>query len=162
VMRASVRHPKSRYNCPLENDLAMGAREITSRHGVDKRSLLRLAARRDAVARNPTSRMAPRNHVVILQRLLSRVQSLYPQSMPLPLAQLVARSSRSEPEISVYMAYENGEKHAGDCGQSWIHVNSSNASKSCAWMRGATIDHDPGTHLSSSRSHMSLGSCSTI
>jgi hypothetical protein len=32
------------------------AREIISRHGVDKRSLLPLAARRDAVARNATAR----------------------------------------------------------------------------------------------------------
>jgi hypothetical protein len=33
-----------------ENDLARPAREITSRHGVDERSLLPLTARRDAVA----------------------------------------------------------------------------------------------------------------
>jgi hypothetical protein len=32
-----------------ENDLATLAREITSRHGIDRRSLLPLAPRRDAV-----------------------------------------------------------------------------------------------------------------
>jgi hypothetical protein len=58
----------------LENDPATPAREITSRHGVDKRSLLPLAARRDAVARNAKSRMALEADVFILQRLLSRVQ----------------------------------------------------------------------------------------
>jgi DNA invertase Pin-like site-specific DNA recombinase len=35
----------------LKNDLATPAREITSRHGVDRRSLLPLAAPRDALAR---------------------------------------------------------------------------------------------------------------
>ena len=60
----------------FESDLATPAREITSRHGVDRRSLLPLAARRDAVARNDASRMAREADVSILQRLLSRVQSL--------------------------------------------------------------------------------------
>jgi hypothetical protein len=41
----------------LENDLAALAREITSRHRVDRRSLLPLAARRDAVAARATRRL---------------------------------------------------------------------------------------------------------
>jgi hypothetical protein len=43
--------------CFLEDDLATPAREITSRHRVDRRSLLPLAAR-DAVAVNATSSIA--------------------------------------------------------------------------------------------------------
>jgi hypothetical protein len=55
----------------LENDLARPAGEITSRHRVDKRSLLPLTARRD-VARNATSRMALEADVVILFNCLRR------------------------------------------------------------------------------------------
>jgi hypothetical protein len=58
VFRVLIAEPQVRHDDALENDLATPAREITSRHGVDKRSLLPLAARRDAVARNATSRMA--------------------------------------------------------------------------------------------------------
>jgi hypothetical protein len=54
-------HPKFRYDDALESDLATPAGEITSRHRVDRRSLLPLAARRDAVATKATSRIAPRN-----------------------------------------------------------------------------------------------------
>jgi hypothetical protein len=50
-----LRNRKFWHDDALENDLATPAREITSRHGVDKGSLLPVAARRDAVAR---SRMA--------------------------------------------------------------------------------------------------------
>ena len=50
------RHRKS-YDDALEIDLATPAREITSRHGVDRRSLLPLGTPRDAVARNATSRI---------------------------------------------------------------------------------------------------------
>jgi hypothetical protein len=58
---SSQRGPKFRYDDALESDLATPAREITSRHRADRRSLLPLAARRDAIARNATSRIAPRN-----------------------------------------------------------------------------------------------------
>jgi hypothetical protein len=64
------------------NDLATPAREITSRHGVDKGSLLPVASRRDAVARNAASRTALAVDVFILRRLPSRVQSLNRQSNP--------------------------------------------------------------------------------
>jgi hypothetical protein len=74
------RNRKFRHDGALENDLAAPAREITSRHGVDKGSLLPVAARHDAVAKNATSRMAL--DVFILQRLPSRVQSLNRQSNP--------------------------------------------------------------------------------
>ena len=50
------RNRRFRRDDALENDLATPVREITSRHGVDKRSLLPLAAQRGAVARNATSR----------------------------------------------------------------------------------------------------------
>src|SRR4030095_11732197 len=43
------RNPKSRYDDALESGLATPAREINSRHRVDRRSLLPLAAPRDAV-----------------------------------------------------------------------------------------------------------------
>ena len=82
VFRVSIAEPQVSARRCLENDLVTPAREITSRHGVDKRSLLPLAARRDAVAKNATSRMALEADVFILQRLLSRVQSLNRQSMP--------------------------------------------------------------------------------
>jgi hypothetical protein len=71
-----VPDPEIDWTMLLENDLATLAREITSRHRVDRQSLLPLAARRDAVARNATSRMAREADISILQRLLSRVQSL--------------------------------------------------------------------------------------
>jgi hypothetical protein len=57
-------------------DFATLGKEITSRHEVDKRSLLPLAERRDAVPRNATSLMALEVSVFILQRRLSRVQPL--------------------------------------------------------------------------------------
>jgi len=47
------------FDDALESDLATSAREITYRHGVDKRSLLPLAARRDVVARNAKPHGAP-------------------------------------------------------------------------------------------------------
>jgi hypothetical protein len=56
-----VPDPEIDWTMLLENDLATLAREITSRHRVDRRSLLPLAPRRDAVARIVTSRTAPRN-----------------------------------------------------------------------------------------------------
>ena len=52
------RNRKFQHDDALENDLAMPAREITSRHGVDRRSLLPRAARRDAVLRNATNQMS--------------------------------------------------------------------------------------------------------
>jgi hypothetical protein len=64
---------KFRHDDALENGHAAPAREITSRHGVDKRSLLPLAPR-DAVARNATSSVALAADVFILQRLLCRNQ----------------------------------------------------------------------------------------
>jgi hypothetical protein len=76
------RNRKFWHDDALENDLATPAREITSRHGVDKGSLLPVAARRDAVARNATSRMAREADVFTLQRLPSHVQSLNRQSNP--------------------------------------------------------------------------------
>jgi hypothetical protein len=45
------RNRKFQHDDALENDLATPAKEITSRHGVDKGLLLPVAARRDAVAR---------------------------------------------------------------------------------------------------------------
>jgi hypothetical protein len=57
----AVPDPEIDWTMLLENELATLAREITSRHRVDRRSLLPLAPRRDAVARNAASRMAPRN-----------------------------------------------------------------------------------------------------
>src|SRR5213078_3695194 len=59
----AVPDPEIDWSMLLENDLATLAREITSRHGVDRRSLLPLAPRHDAVARNATSRMASRNRL---------------------------------------------------------------------------------------------------
>src|SRR5262249_20000428 len=47
----SVLDPEIDWTMLLENDLATLAREITSRHTVDRRSLLPLAPRRDAVAK---------------------------------------------------------------------------------------------------------------
>jgi hypothetical protein len=46
----AVPDPEIDWTMLLENDLATLAREITSRHRVDRRLLLPLAARRDAVA----------------------------------------------------------------------------------------------------------------
>ncbi len=54
--RVSVAAPNV-YDDDLENDLGTPAREITFRYRVDRRSLLPLAAPRDAVARNATSRI---------------------------------------------------------------------------------------------------------
>ena len=71
----AVLDPEIDWTMLLENDLAMLAREITSRHRVDRRSLLPLAPRRNAVARNATSRVAGRNRPVTLQRSLSRAPS---------------------------------------------------------------------------------------
>jgi hypothetical protein len=51
-----VRALKVRYDCGFENDLATPVREITARHGVDRRSLF-AAVRRDAIARDATSRI---------------------------------------------------------------------------------------------------------
>jgi hypothetical protein len=82
---------------------------------------------RDAVARNVTSRMALEADAFVLQRLLSRVESPNRQSMPSRLAQLVPRDSRTSPERSSYMAYENGKKRAGHCGSFMTCMNNSNA-----------------------------------
>src|SRR4051794_26707649 len=57
----AVPDPEFYWTMLLQNDVATLVREITSRHRVDRRSLLPLALRRDAIARNATSRMAPRN-----------------------------------------------------------------------------------------------------
>jgi hypothetical protein len=43
-----------------ENGVATPAKEITYRHGVDRRSLLPTAALRDAVPRNPTTPSPPK------------------------------------------------------------------------------------------------------
>jgi hypothetical protein len=58
-----------------ESDLAMPAREITSRHGVDRRLLLPLAAWPDPVARNVPSNIAPRKpkRLVISRVIFKRV-----------------------------------------------------------------------------------------
>src|SRR4029453_19161030 len=61
VPRVDFGTERFRYDDALESDLAAPAREITSRHRVDRRLLLPLAAPRDAVARNATSHIAPRN-----------------------------------------------------------------------------------------------------
>jgi len=96
VFRVSIAEPPVRHDDASDNDLATLAREITARHGVDKRSLLALAARRDAGARNAARRLALESDF-ILKGFRSRVQSLNRQSMPSRLAQLAPRNSRREP-----------------------------------------------------------------
>jgi hypothetical protein len=49
MFRVSVAAPTFRYDDVLETDVETPAREITSRHGVDRRSLLPLADRRNAI-----------------------------------------------------------------------------------------------------------------
>ncbi|MGY4340951.1 hypothetical protein ACVWW3_005857 [Bradyrhizobium sp. LM2.9] len=61
--------PATDWTLLLEGELATPAREITSRHGVDRRSLLSLAAPHDAVAKNATSRIAPRSRVLFSSRV---------------------------------------------------------------------------------------------
>jgi hypothetical protein len=74
------------YDDTLESELATPAREITSRHRVDRRLLLPLAARHDAsVARNATSHIAPRN-----RRFYSAEKSK-PRSVAVMAASVVAR-----------------------------------------------------------------------
>ena len=74
------------YDDTLESDLATLATEITSRHRVDKRLLLPLAARRDvSVARNATGQIAPRN-----RRPYSAEKSK-PRSVAVMAASVVAR-----------------------------------------------------------------------
>jgi hypothetical protein len=87
----------------LESDLAMPATEITSRHRIDKRLLLPFAARRDAVARNATSHIAPRYPRPFLQRSLRRVLT----------ASAINEVRAVSRERSSYMVHENGKKRAG-------------------------------------------------
>jgi hypothetical protein len=70
----------------LENDLATPATEITSRHGIDSRPLLPLAARRDAVARNATSRLGVALHFFLLQ--VARARAVYGVKLPAITANL--------------------------------------------------------------------------
>jgi hypothetical protein len=73
VPRVDRGNRKFRHDNALENDFAAPAREITSRHEVDKRSLLPLAERGDAECHDPHG---TRRSVFILQRRLSSIQSL--------------------------------------------------------------------------------------
>jgi hypothetical protein len=61
------RNRKFRHDDASENELAGPAREITSRHGVDKRSLLPLAARRDRL-------LAPERLEEVLALIIDRRQ----------------------------------------------------------------------------------------
>jgi hypothetical protein len=103
---------KFQHDDALENGHAAPAREITSRHGVDKRSLLPLAAPRDAVARSATSRVALEADVFILQRLLCRNQCRR------GLHNWCRESRVGSSERSSYMAYEKGKKARGPLGHS--------------------------------------------
>jgi hypothetical protein len=58
VFRVSLAKPQVSARRVLEDDLAPPATEITSSHGVDKRSLLPLAARARCRSKGATSRMA--------------------------------------------------------------------------------------------------------
>jgi hypothetical protein len=140
----------------LEIDLATPAREITSRHGVDKRSLLPLAARRDAVARNATSRMASRN-----QRCYS-AETSKPRSVAVSAINAVAACTTGAAKFAQrarekLVAHENGKMRAGHCGSFMIHVNNSNAfsPSSASW----TIGHSALSGCSSA--HRSLRTRST-
>jgi hypothetical protein len=73
--------------------------------------------------------------LLILQKSLSHVQSLYRQSLPSQFAQLVPRVSAVSPEGSSYIVHENGKQRAGHCGSFMIRMNNSNTfSRSSAFL----------------------------
>jgi len=108
---------KFQHDDALENGHAAPAREITSRHGVDKRSLLPLAA----VARNALSRVALEADVFILKRLLCRNQCCR------GLHNWCRESRVGSSERSSYMAYEKGKKARGPPGSFMTCTNKPNA-----------------------------------